>query len=140
MTAPAPTVTNELKTLLRAVKLGRCLDTLPERLALAKTRNLSHHEFLELVLADEVTRRETSSASLRAPGRRTRPRHDPGELGRHHQGQLRPPGLRRALLPALHRRRPQRPDPRPRRSWLTLRFLSSGCVEQSSVGGVYLDA
>lgn len=66
MTAPAPTVTNELKTLLRAVKLGRCLDTLPERLALAKQRNLSHHEFLELVLADEVTRRETSSASLRA--------------------------------------------------------------------------
>jgi DNA replication protein DnaC len=66
MTAPAPAVTNELKTLLRAVKLGRSLDTLPERLALAKTRNLSHHDFLELVLADEVTRRETSSASLRA--------------------------------------------------------------------------
>src|SRR5579872_40464 len=66
MTAPAPTVSNELKTLLRGVKLGRCLDTLPERLALAKQRGLSHHEFLELVLADEVTRRETSSASLRA--------------------------------------------------------------------------
>jgi DNA replication protein DnaC len=66
MTTPAPTITSELKTLLRAVKLGRCLDTLPERLALAKQRNLSHHEFLELVLADEVTRRETSSASLRA--------------------------------------------------------------------------
>ena len=66
MTAPAPTVTNELKTLLRAVKLGRCLDTLPERLALAKQRDLTHHQFLELVLADDVTRRETSSASLRA--------------------------------------------------------------------------
>ena len=66
MSAPSPAVTNELKGLLRAVKLGRCLDTLPERLALAKQRDLSHHEFLELVLADEVTRRETSSASLRA--------------------------------------------------------------------------
>jgi DNA replication protein DnaC len=66
MSTPAPAVTNELKTLLRAVKLGRCLDTLPERLALAKQRSLTHHEFLELVLADEVTRRETSSASLRA--------------------------------------------------------------------------
>lgn len=66
MTAPTPTVSNELKTLLRGVKLGRCLDTLPERLALAKARGLSHHEFLEVVLADEVTRRETSSASLRA--------------------------------------------------------------------------
>jgi hypothetical protein len=31
----APTVTPELKALLRRVKLGRCLDTLPERLALA---------------------------------------------------------------------------------------------------------
>jgi DNA replication protein DnaC len=66
MNSPAPAVTNELKTLLRAVKLGRCLDTLPERLALARQRNLGHAEFLELVLADEVTRRETSSASLRA--------------------------------------------------------------------------
>ena len=33
----APTVTPELRTLLRRVKLGRCLDTLPERLALAQT-------------------------------------------------------------------------------------------------------
>jgi DNA replication protein DnaC len=66
MTSPAPAVTAELKTLLRAVKLGRCLDTLPERLTLAKQRDLTHHEFLELILADEVTRRETSSASLRA--------------------------------------------------------------------------
>lgn len=64
MNTPAPT--GELKSLLRAVKLGRCLDTLPERLALAKQRGLTHVEFLEVVLSDEVTRRETSSASLRA--------------------------------------------------------------------------
>jgi len=61
----APTVTPELKALLRRVKLGRCLDTLPERLALASTGGLGHAEFLELVLADEVTRRETSSADRR---------------------------------------------------------------------------
>jgi DNA replication protein DnaC len=66
VTAPAPTVSAELKTLLRAVKLGRMLDTLPERLALANSRDLGHAEFLELVIADEVTRRETSSAALRA--------------------------------------------------------------------------
>lgn len=66
MTAPTPTVSNELRTVLRQVKLGRCLDTLPERLALAKSRNMSHAEFLELVLCDEVTRRETTSAALRA--------------------------------------------------------------------------
>ncbi len=66
MTTPVPTVSPELKTLLRRVKLGRTLDTLPERLALARTRSLGHAEFLELVLADEVTRRDTSSAALRA--------------------------------------------------------------------------
>src|SRR3954453_17309606 len=61
-----PTVTPELKALLRRVKLGRCLDTLPERLALASTGGLGHAEFLELVLADEVTRRDTPSADRRA--------------------------------------------------------------------------
>ena len=62
----AATVTPELKALLRRVKLGRGLDTLPERLALARTGGMGHAEFLELVLADEVTRRETTSADLRA--------------------------------------------------------------------------
>ena len=66
MNAPAPTLSPQLKTVLRALKLGRCVDTLPERLALANARDLSHAEFLELVLADEVTRRETTSAALRA--------------------------------------------------------------------------
>jgi hypothetical protein len=61
-----PTVTPELKALLRRVKLGRCLDTLPERLALAQTGGMGHAEFLELVLADEVTRRENTSADRRA--------------------------------------------------------------------------
>ncbi len=65
MTAPAPTVSPELRALLRRVKLGRTLDTLPERLALAKTRSMAHADFLELVLADEVTRRDTHSADLR---------------------------------------------------------------------------
>jgi DNA replication protein DnaC len=61
-----PAVTPELKALLRRVKLGRCLDTLPERLALASTGGMGHAEFLELVLADEVTRRENTSADRRA--------------------------------------------------------------------------
>ena len=66
MTAPAPVITAELKAVLRQVKLGRCLDTLPERLALARSADMAHADFLELVLSDEVTRRETTSASLRA--------------------------------------------------------------------------
>ena len=65
MSAPVD-VTPELKALLRQVKLGRCLTTLPERLALATTSGMGHAEFLELVLADEVDRRERSSADLRA--------------------------------------------------------------------------
>lgn len=66
MTAPTPTISAELKAVLRQVKLGRCVDTLPERLALARARQMGHAEFLELVLSDEVTRRETTSAALRA--------------------------------------------------------------------------
>jgi DNA replication protein DnaC len=63
---PAPGVDAELKTLLRRVKLGRMLDTLPERLALARTESLPHSDFLALVLADEVERRDRASAELRA--------------------------------------------------------------------------
>lgn len=64
--SPVLTVTPELKALLRRVKLGRCLDTLPERLTLAHQQQLTHHEFLETLLADEVTRRDIQTAQLRA--------------------------------------------------------------------------
>lgn len=43
--APAPGIDAELKKLLRALKLGRMLDTLPERLTLAKTEQLPHADF-----------------------------------------------------------------------------------------------
>jgi len=62
----APSVSPELRGLLRRLKLGRCLDTLPERLALARHNSLGHAEFLELVFADEVDRRDRTSAGLRA--------------------------------------------------------------------------
>lgn len=63
---PPPTLSSELKQLLRRVKLGRTIDALPERLALAKSSKLSHAEFLALVLADEVERRDRASNTLRA--------------------------------------------------------------------------
>ncbi len=66
MSAPTPEVSPELRAVLRRVKLGRCLDTLPERLALARTASMGHAEFLELVLADEITRRDATSAERRA--------------------------------------------------------------------------
>jgi hypothetical protein len=56
----------DLRTTLRALKLGQMLDTLPERLTLARQQRMTHADFLELILADEVTRREAKSAGLRA--------------------------------------------------------------------------
>jgi len=61
-----PALDPELGATLRRLKLGQLVDTLPERLALAKANKLSHAEFLGVVLADEVTRRDTTSASRRA--------------------------------------------------------------------------
>jgi hypothetical protein len=65
-TAKPIEVSTELKALLRRLKLGRLLDTLPERLALARAEHLPHHDFLEMLLADEVTRRDRQSTLLRA--------------------------------------------------------------------------
>jgi DNA replication protein DnaC len=65
-TVLADPVSADLKTLMRALKLGRLLDTLPDRLALARQQQLPHADFLELIFADEVTRRDTNSAILRA--------------------------------------------------------------------------
>jgi DNA replication protein DnaC len=59
-------ISPDLKQVLRRLKLGKMLDTLPERLTLAKQQHLSHAAFLELVLADEATRRDTTSAARRA--------------------------------------------------------------------------
>lgn len=61
-----PVIDPDLAATLRRLKLGQVLHTLPERLALAKTNKLSHAEFLQIVLSDEVTRRDTASATLRA--------------------------------------------------------------------------
>jgi DNA replication protein DnaC len=59
-------VSGELKALMRRLKLGRLLDTLPERLALARTQHLPHHEFLQMLLTDEVTRRDLNAIDRRA--------------------------------------------------------------------------
>ena len=59
-------ISPDLRTTLKALKLGQMLDTLPDRLTLARQQKTTHADFLELVLADEVTRRESKSASLRA--------------------------------------------------------------------------
>lgn len=65
---PGPTdpVGLDLRRTLKALKLGGLTNTLPERLALARQRKMGHAAFLELLLSDEITRRESRSAMLRA--------------------------------------------------------------------------
>lgn len=63
---PIDPIGADLMKTLRALKLGGLKDTLPERLALARQRKMGHAAFLELLLGDEVTRRESRSAMLRA--------------------------------------------------------------------------
>jgi DNA replication protein DnaC len=56
----------DLINALKRLKLGRLLDTLPERLALARQQKLPHQDFLLVLLGDEVERRESNAISLRA--------------------------------------------------------------------------
>lgn len=63
---PADPVGADLIRLLKTLKLGALADTLPERAALARQHKLSHIGFLEILLADEVSRRESRSAALRS--------------------------------------------------------------------------
>ena len=59
-------ISTDLKAALRRLKLSRMLDTLPDRLTLARQQKMPHADLLLLVLADEATRRDSQSATLRA--------------------------------------------------------------------------
>ena len=50
----------DLTPLLKRLKLGALLPTLPERLALARREQLDYAAFLQILLADEVSRRDHS--------------------------------------------------------------------------------
>jgi len=65
-TGPVDPIGADLVRTLKELKLGQMSQTLPERLMLARQQKMSHAAFLQLVLADEITRRESSSASRRA--------------------------------------------------------------------------
>lgn len=66
-------VSAELRAVLRRLKLPPVLDTLPERAVLARQQRLPHLEFLELVLHDEVERRDRAAAARRATAARLDP-------------------------------------------------------------------
>jgi DNA replication protein DnaC len=59
-------ISQDLKTILRRLKLSRILDVLPERIALARSQQIPHQDFLLTVLSDEATRRDGQAATLRA--------------------------------------------------------------------------
>jgi len=59
-------VSNDLLPVLRRLKLGKLLDTLPDRLTLARQQKMPHQDFLLLLLSDEVSRRESQAVTVRA--------------------------------------------------------------------------
>ncbi len=58
-------VERELVDKLKRLRLGRVLDTLPERLVLAEKQGLSYEDFLLLLLSDEVSRRDSAAVENR---------------------------------------------------------------------------
>jgi DNA replication protein DnaC len=58
----------DLARLLKRLKLGRVLPTLPERLTLARAQQLDYAAFLTLLLADEVQRRDHQALERRLLG------------------------------------------------------------------------
>jgi DNA replication protein DnaC len=67
-------ISTDLKTVLKRLKLSRMLDTLPERLVLARQQKMPHQDFLLLALGDEASRRDGQASTVRAQ----RARLDPG--------------------------------------------------------------
>lgn len=59
-------ISPDLRAVLRRLKLSRILDTLPERLVLARQQKMPHQDLMLLVLQDEVSRRDSQAAVLRA--------------------------------------------------------------------------
>jgi DNA replication protein DnaC len=66
MATKMPTVSPELVSALKRLKLGRIADTLPDRLVLADKQDLSVEEILLLLLTDEIARRDGAAAEVRA--------------------------------------------------------------------------
>jgi DNA replication protein DnaC len=66
-------ISSELRAVLRRLKLSPLVATLPERITLARTRKLPYQEFLEIVLTDEIARRDSLAGEVRARAARLDP-------------------------------------------------------------------
>jgi DNA replication protein DnaC len=67
-------ISTDLKVAMRRLRLGKLIDTLPERLALARQQKTAHQDFLFTLLADECQRRDSAATTMRAE----RAQLDPG--------------------------------------------------------------
>lgn len=68
-----PTLSTDLRAVLRRLRLSPILDVLPERLLQARRQKIPHQDFLLTVLTDEVTRRDSQAAATRARRGRLEP-------------------------------------------------------------------
>ena len=59
-------ISPDLIVALKRLKLSKMLDTLPDRLALARQQKMAHQDLLLLALNDEVIRRDGLAATTRA--------------------------------------------------------------------------
>jgi len=66
MTTTTATLNPELVTALKRLKLGRIAETLPERLVLADKQEMTFDDLLLFVLTDEIARRDSTAADVRA--------------------------------------------------------------------------
>ncbi len=66
MSMSTPILDHELVTALKRLRLGRIAETLPERLVLADKQQMTFDNLLLLVLTDEISRRDSAAADLRA--------------------------------------------------------------------------
>jgi DNA replication protein DnaC len=63
---PAPELSDDLRRVLRDLKLGKLLGVLPERLRQAREREMDPQDVLLLVLSDEVQRRANQRLATKA--------------------------------------------------------------------------
>lgn len=62
----ADMISDDLKKAMKQLKLGKLLDTLPERLTLARQQKMPHQDLLLLLFGDEISRREAQRNTFRA--------------------------------------------------------------------------
>lgn len=60
------TITPELQSAMKRLRLGQLLDTLPDRIALAEKQDIPLEDFLLMLFSDEIDRRQSTAAARRA--------------------------------------------------------------------------